>query len=120
VRGEAFRDAFYAFNLDPLDGFPELGHFDVPGLTLQQGDPDGFVGEVLFPGDGFSLIENINDRDWGLPRDLDLDKQIDGTDQSNDYVILPVRVRVAWRGPSGNQEVVLISTLTNREGNPNP
>ena len=37
----------------------------------------------------------------GMPRDLDGDGVIDALDHSGDYRLLPVLVRVAWRGSSG-------------------
>lgn len=115
VRGEAFDQAFFLFNATPGDDPPGAlapgCNFAVPGLSVRQGDPDGFVGQVLFPGDGLTLREDVQDRDWGLPRDLDLDKQIDNIDHATDYRILPVRVRVSWRGPAGDEQVELVSSL---------
>ena len=115
VRGAAFDQAFSLYNANPLDDPPGVlapgSDFAVPGLTVQLGDPDGFVGEVLFPGDGLTLLENVQDRDWGMPRDLDLDTQIEAVGYSADYQVLPVRVRVSWRGPAGDQQVELTSVL---------
>jgi len=104
VRATQFDQAFAVFSANP--------DFPVPGLTVRQGDPDGFAGEVLFPGDGVTLREDVQDRDWGMPRDLNLDYGvIDANDHSMDYQVLPVRVRVAWRGPAGDQQVEIVSLL---------
>jgi prepilin-type N-terminal cleavage/methylation domain-containing protein len=108
VRGDDFRNAFANFNGGT--------NFAVPGLNVIPGDPDGFVGEIFFPGDGVQLLENFVDRELGMPRDLDLDGTIDGADHAPDYEVLPVRVRVQWRGPRGNEQVELITTLTERWG----
>ncbi len=99
---------------DPLGGLVPGNAFDVVGLEPQPDDPDGRVGEVLFPGDGFVLLENAQDRGLGLPRDLDLDGNIDGTDKAASYRVLPVLVRVRWNGPAGRQQVQLTGTLTRR------
>jgi prepilin-type N-terminal cleavage/methylation domain-containing protein len=88
--------------------------FDVRGLEPTQDDPDGRVGEVVFPGDGTQLLENGNDRALGLPRDLDLDTFIDGTDHALDYRILPVLVRVRWSGPGGVHQIEIVGTVTRR------
>ena len=77
LKGEAFQEVFARYNADPLDDLP-LGpspgsFFAVRGLQPQAGDPDGFVGEILFPGDGFELREDVVDLDLGMSRDLNGD-----------------------------------------------
>ena len=120
IRGVDFEQAFARFNAttadDPAGASPGQD-FAVAGLTPQAGDADGFVGQVVFPGNGVQLFENVNDADLGMPRDLDLSGGTpDNLDHANDYVILPVRVRVDWRGPDGDQSVELVSYLVEREG----
>jgi prepilin-type N-terminal cleavage/methylation domain-containing protein len=88
--------------------------FDVRGLEPVADDADGRVGEVIFPGDGTQLLENELDWALGTPRDLDLDTFVDGTDQSADYRILPVLVRVRWQSGAGVRQVQLASTLARR------
>ena len=46
-------------------------------------------------------LENLALPELGLPRDLNGDHQIDGADHSLDKRILPVLVRLRWRGPTG-------------------
>jgi len=90
---------------DPAAGASPGRYFAVPGLTLRNGDPDGFVGEVIFPGDGFQLLEGGLDLELGLPRDLNADGLIDAVDHSLDYTILPARIRIEWSGQGGFQRV---------------
>jgi prepilin-type N-terminal cleavage/methylation domain-containing protein len=99
---------------DPAAGLSPGNAFDVRGLEPVAGDPDGRVGEVVFPGDAKKLRENGNDRTLGMPRDLDLDGNIDGADHASNYKILPVMVRVRWRGSRGTQQIQLVGTLARR------
>jgi hypothetical protein len=48
-----------------------------------------------------------------MRRDLDGDGTIDGDDHAADYRVLPVRVRVRWRGPDGDRELFLVTVLSN-------
>jgi len=82
--------------------------FAVVGLAPQDGDADGMVGEILFPtppGEPDVLREDSVLPDFGLPLDLDGDGVLENDDVSGTYVQLPVRVRVAWSGRSGDHEV---------------
>jgi prepilin-type N-terminal cleavage/methylation domain-containing protein len=88
--------------------------FDVRGLEPALDDPDGRVGEVIFPGDGVNLAENVADRLLGMPRDLNLDDDEDDVGPTIDYRILPVMVRVRWRGSKGDMQVQLVGTLARR------
>ena len=99
---------------DPV-GDPAPGNaFDVEGLEATADDDDGRVGEVVFPGDGSQLLESGSDRLLGMPRDLDFDGEITDDDHSTDYAILPVLLRVRWRGSKGPQELQLVTTLSER------
>ena len=88
--------------------------FDVRGLEPARDDPDGRVGEIVFPGDGVALLENVEDALLGMPRDLDLANGVDGDDHANDYRILPVLVRVRWASSRGVNQVQLVGTLARR------
>ena len=100
---------------DDPPGFVSPGNaFDVRGLEPLGDDPDGRVGEVVFPGDGKVLREDLTDRLLGMPRDLDLDGETDAADHAEDYRILPVLVRVRWRSSSTAQQVQLVGTLARR------
>jgi prepilin-type N-terminal cleavage/methylation domain-containing protein len=88
--------------------------FDVTGLEPARDDADGHVGEVVFPGNGTSLLENLHDPSLGTPRDLDLDGDVDGDDLSGTYRLLPVLVRVRWQGARTVEEIRLVGTLAPR------
>jgi hypothetical protein len=81
----------------PLAGFTGAG-FDVPALGVVEGDPDRLVGELVFPVDPLTgeLREDLDLPELGMPRDLNGDLAIDGADRSNDYILLPVLVRLRW------------------------
>ena len=118
-----FREIFARWN-GTTDDDPDLATgpspgnaFDVPGLEPVRNDPDGRVGEIVFPGDGVQLLENGFDRKLGMPRDLDLgsvDGEFDALDHKDDYRILPVLVRVRWQGPRGVQLVEVVGTFAQR------
>ena len=57
------------------------------------------------------LREDADRPEMGLPRDLNGDGLIDDADHRDDYVILPVAVRVTWNGTSGPREVLLAGVL---------
>lgn len=121
LRTQRFREVFVRFNGDqtddPATGVSPGSGFDVRGLNPRQDDPDGFVGEIIFPtppGDPGSLREDLVDRGFGFPRDLDGDRAQDADNHASDYLVLPVRVRVQWRGKSGNRQVELETTLRPR------
>ena len=100
---------------DPAAGASPGRYFAVPGLTVRPGDPDGFVGEVIFPGDGVQLLESGTDVELGMPRDLNgdgvTDPIIDLIDHAGDYTILPARVRIEWEGQGGRQRVEMYTQV---------
>jgi len=100
---------------DPGAGASPGRYFAVPGLTLRRGDPDGFVGEIIFPGDGVQLLERVNDIELGMPRDLNADGVVDPVatplDHSLDYTILPARVRIEWEGQKGFQRIEMYTQV---------
>ena len=85
--------------------------FQVPGLPGSQLDVDGWQGRVELPLIGGALREDAVDVGLGMPRDLNLDGAIDGLDHTNDYRMLPVRVRVQWNGARGAASVELRTIL---------
>ena len=92
--------------------------FDVAGFTPAAGDADGRCGEVIFPavrvGAALELREDVVDAALGMPRDLNGDGAIDALDHAADYVLLPVRIRVAWRGASGERQMDYETILCRR------
>lgn len=125
LRNVRLENVYRLYNADGLDdpGGPGTGpgsSFAVDGLDVRRGDPDGMVGELVFPGVevnapgdpvDLELRENAVDETFGLPRDLDGNSIIDGADHSADYYILPVEVRLQWTGKTGEREYSVFATL---------
>jgi hypothetical protein len=107
-----FSTVFRLYNDNPLDdaGTAPGSGFAVAGLQPVEGDPDGFVGEIVFPTIGTQLREDLVDPALGMPRDLSGDGVIDSLDHARDYRILPVLLRVRWQG-SGIERSMEIRTL---------
>lgn len=92
---------------DPGDGF------EVVGLQALPDDADGLVGQVLFPVDPKDpavLCETVSDFP-GMPRDLNLDGDSTDADVTADCVLLPVVVRLEWRGPGGAPQTYELRSL---------
>lgn len=92
-------------------------NFAVAGLNAAGDDADGLPGEVIFPtvdNLGLQLCETSNDARLGMPRDLDASGAINAGALSGAPVILPVRVRVRWRGPCGLATLDLETVLVDR------
>lgn len=115
-----FETLFADNNSSTLDdagaGMVRLAAFDVPGLNVRAGDPDGLCGQILLPevtAAGVSqLREDLNEPTLGMPRDLNGDGVADANDHSGDYLILPVIVRVDWRGARTNGRVQFRTILS--------
>jgi type II secretory pathway pseudopilin PulG len=118
-----FREIFAAFNADPEDdpggaGTAPGADFAVPGLSARADDADGLPGRIELPASpgpgGTQLLrEDLADASFGMPRDLDLDRHLDALDHAADYEVLPVRVRIEWRGVSGLRAVEAETLLAN-------
>ena len=84
---------------------PPIG--ESPGAVVDLGDSG--LGDsnascrVVFPEQGGVLRESVDMPVLGMPRDLNLDGVINGSDRAADYRILPVLVRVQWTGASQNR-----------------
>lgn len=76
--------------------------FDVFGLDPQRGAPS--VGTIQLITDE-TLTDMELGVELGMPADLDNDGSIDDPDVSDSAEMLPVIVRVAWTGITGNQEM---------------
>ena len=123
VSSQDWEEVWQLFNTDPNDdpGGPGTApgpDFLVPELTVQDGDLDGFVGEVRFPdlnfGGALQLREDFVDPDLGMPSDLNADGNIDTLDHSGDFQLLPVQVRIRWKGVSGPRTLDLETVITDR------
>ena len=109
---EDFAALFATYNADPSDDPGGYGKapgnaFSVDDLSAVADDPDGFVGEIVFPTLGLELREDAADDGFDGPRDLNGDGAIDSLDHSGDYRILPVLLRLRWKGsgPASSLEV---------------
>jgi hypothetical protein len=119
LRNGDFRDLFRQFNALAADDLAGPGtapgpNFAVPGLAPVVGDPDGLVGEIVFPVDPGApglLREDLLLPELGSPLDMNADGASDANDHSADYLLLPVLVRVRWRGPAGTTQVELHTWL---------
>ncbi|MFT5049681.1 MAG: hypothetical protein ACI8QZ_001074 [Chlamydiales bacterium] len=102
-------ELFARYNDDPADDADGPGtapgrHFSVLGLDSQKNDADGFVGEVIMSAVSAPLREDAVNSSLGLPRDLNGDALIDDADHAEDYILLPVHIRVEWSGHVGERE----------------
>jgi hypothetical protein len=91
-------------------------NFAVQGLNADLNDPDGMPGEVLFPvtpNVPGELRENLNDLRFSEPRDLNGDGVIDASNHATNYTLIPVVVRVRWRGARGVGTYELKTLITN-------
>lgn len=120
LRGEEeFSEVFAIYNADPGDdpvvNAPGAG-FSVAGLQPTYDDPDGLVGEIVFPavvdlGGQMVLRESVVNAKLGMPRDLNVDGDL-LDDLTNDYRVLPVLVRLRWRGASGVRSIEVQTLLS--------
>lgn len=120
LSGSDFSTVFRLYNGDPDDDPIAAGTapglaFDIDGLDAQAGDPDGRVGSVSLPFvevDGaWQVREDLVMPELGMPRDLSGDGVIDDQDHSLDYVLLPARIQIDWRGAGGDAHVEFHTVL---------
>ena len=119
LAAQDFDTLFETYNEDPADdpggnGTAPGADFAVEGLSVQTSDADGLVGEILFPtkdGAPGVLREDQAAVRFGTPRDLNGDGAVDDADHSDDYEILPVAVRISWRGAAGNNSLEMKTVL---------
>ncbi len=116
LRGASFDDLFALYNHVPEDdpggrGTAPGPYFAIPGLDPGPDDRDGFVGEIVLPAARAVLREDAKVEDLGLPRDLDGDFVIDSADHAEDYLVLPVVVRVEWKGRAGVRQFQMYTML---------
>jgi len=105
LRDVTFEEVFARYDADPgndyATGVSPGAHFDVEGLRPRPDDPDGRVGQILFPVSELGeLREDLELPRLGMPRDLTGDQFTDDIDHAGDYRLLPVLVRVEWQGVS--------------------
>lgn len=116
LRGMAFEEVFARYNDrtwdDPALGASPGAHFDVTGLAARLEDPDGRVGEIVFPlSEDGELREDLELPRLGMPCDLTGEGEIDGLDHAADYGLLPVLVRLQWTGAAGDSSFEVLTFL---------
>jgi len=135
MQGSDFTQVWAAYNDDDADDPGGIGtapgrHFDVPGLTPQEGDADGRVGRITFPisiggGPSIVLLDDLDepgfdlrtDRPTGLERQYEDHVDISdarGIRPENGYLLLPVRIEVEWTGASGDRSIAVETILAPR------
>lgn len=103
--GLSFEQIFLAYNADPDDDPVDI---EVPGPSFAvSGIRDG-RGEILFPVADGELREDV------AGRDLNGDTELDEENHAEDYVLLPVTVRILWTGTAGPRSVEFSTVLAHR------
>jgi len=104
LRAESVEQVVAMFDADPANdpdgpGTAPGATFQVPGLApVAMG---GFVGRIEFPMLNGRIAEDLQDQWLGCPRDLNADQVVDSADHRDDWVLLPVRVRLEWMPRGG-------------------
>ena len=114
MRAVPFRKLAPLYNSNPKDdpdgSSTAPGHrFNVPGLDPIDTARDGMIGTIIMPTDKAQVLENLAMPELGLPRDLNGDFIIDARDHASDYMILPLIVRIEWKGAAGPSEIEVTS-----------
>lgn len=117
VRAIPVEEIFAAFNDTEDDD--DLTSAGAPGSTFlltrttREGATATYTAEVLFPtaDDPAALREDVEDALIGMPRDLNGDGVIDALNHAADYLILPIRIRVFWRGKTGTRTFEICTVL---------
>ncbi|MEN8148871.1 MAG: hypothetical protein ABFS86_03555 [Planctomycetota bacterium] len=111
-------DVYATFN--NLTEDDPLGEATAPGSIFSiQMKPaaiqvSNMTGTIIFPENTGQLREDVKDATLGMPRDLNGDGVIDSENHAQDYVLLPVRIRVEWRGMTGERSYDLHTVLLNK------
>ena len=112
-----FELLFLRYNTDDTDDPGGTGtapgpHFAVEGLKPAPGDTDGMVGQIIFPESGGFLQENMTAAEFGLSANMDLNCDGDTDDSlTDDYYMLPVKIRMVWFGASGEWDYEMKAIL---------
>jgi prepilin-type N-terminal cleavage/methylation domain-containing protein len=119
LRAQPIDQVVALFDADPDNdpggpGTAPGARFGVAGLApVAMGE---FVGVYEFPAVDGRIAEDLNDEMLGCPRDLNADGLVDAADHRDDWVILPVRVRLEWmpRGGSARPRTFELFTMLAR------
>jgi len=104
IRAQDVAQILALYDADPTNdpagaGTAPGNTFTVDGLAAT---PSGApVGRIDFPFFEGRLAEDVADDMLGMPRDLNADGAIDALDHREDWVVLPVRVRLEWSPRGG-------------------
>lgn len=104
LRAQPVDQVVAMFDADPVNdpggpGTAPGSTFAVPGLApIAMG---AFVGRIDFPMLDGRIAEDLQDEWLGCPRDLNADNLVDSLDHRDDWVLLPVRVRLEWMPRGG-------------------
>ncbi len=125
MRSLPFRDVARSYDADPANdpngpGTAPGPWFQAAGLTPLASAVDGAIGEVLLPvvnmgtvvAPDWQVREDQGEPLLGMPRDLNGDAVTGSLDCSADHTILPILVRVRWRGRFGPRELRFFTSLT--------
>ncbi len=125
LRSEPFADLHRLYGHGPEDdpdgpGSAPGPRFAVAGLRPLPDAPGATCGEILLPeievlAEFWQLREDAEIPELGLPRDLNGDSMRDSANHSQDYALLPVRIRVDWMSVAGPRRFELHTILTEVE-----
>lgn len=122
--GTAPGNRFRVEDLDPLPGSPggTVGEVILPAQLTQVEvtveEPMGKLGgggTTTMIVDELWLREDVVDPELGLPRDLNGDNVVDTLDHAEDYLVLPVCVRIRWQSAFGERSMRVVTMLTDFE-----
>ncbi|HPF13636.1 MAG: prepilin-type N-terminal cleavage/methylation domain-containing protein [Planctomycetes bacterium] len=118
MRAMPFRELAARYNNNPADdpegpGTAPGATFDVSGLKANPEAAIQSVGSIVMPTAGGGVVrEDVNIPSLGMPRDLNGDFVVDTIDHSDDYVILPIEIRVEWEGSGGPSHLEITSMFS--------
>jgi hypothetical protein len=59
-----------------------------------------------------AAAQDYEDKKLGLPRDLNGNNVIDTSNHSSDYLLLPVRIEIKWKGIAGPRSMEILTQLS--------
>jgi prepilin-type N-terminal cleavage/methylation domain-containing protein len=108
MRNNRFEDIYVLFNSDPADDPGGAGTAPGDQFLVDNLDPiagQAFIGTVFFPEQASVLREDVVNEMLGMPRDLNADGIVDADPRADDYLLLPVRIRIEWSGRGGDRNL---------------
>ncbi|MCU0724386.1 MAG: prepilin-type N-terminal cleavage/methylation domain-containing protein [Planctomycetes bacterium] len=116
IRALPLEDVIRTYNADPADD-PD-GYSTSPGSLFETaslpppgGESGGARVDVVLPLSEGKLMENITGSILGSIGDLNGDGVIDGLDHTADAKILPLAVRIRWKGATGDRQLFVHTVL---------